>query len=465
MANDNSDCDLVKQLWSFLWNPDSNDYYLPNIIKNGLNVPILGIDIQPFATVPVPDIPTITLFKWALEYVGLGMTSNQLSGLDSIQQGNLSCTPSGENETDVSLSVSFGSVSFTGNYNVGASGVTGCAMATADSMIGGSSGKLAATEDDDSSADLNLAIWFRDNSLPNSDNGQVLNGMYYAHQDTIQALTTGDSQASSLFRQALGQSQATTDAVRQATQDYQSSQTGGGSGNPPATIGDPSQYAGGFEASAYLGAAAQQAANGSTDPTNEYVSLLNSMTHFSNSVHWVQATYPGQQSAASILGYVAAAPEDVGESGPGLAIHDLVSGTMVRRTEVSPLDREYFKRVWAARRESETSKGWFHFTGGFNDNAKALTAVIDCTFTNTGGKLSATVNSIQLTLPQLQITLGEEDQWSSQPGLYDKVSTWIANTDSFQDILKSKLNDALNADNVLQSVSNSLSAALTKLGF
>lgn len=463
----NTDCTLIEKLWDFLWNPSSGDYYLPNIIKNGLNAPLFGIKIPPFATISVGDIPTITMFKWALEYMGVTMTSNQLSGLDTIQKGQLTCTSVSETQTNLTISAPFGQVVFSGKYDVGASGVTGCAMATAAGIMGGDVHTAAMLSGDSSdNPDLDLASWYRDQPLQESDNGQTLVGAYYGHQDTVQALTTADTDNSAAFRAALAtdQSRQTTGAVRTACQDYKDNSPN------PAQIGDGTQYAGGFQTSAYLFMAAQAAANGSTDPTNEYVSLLNSMTHFQASVLWVQNNYPGLQTTSQVLEYVKQAPSDTDQllSEAGCAdgvkvVNPFTNETIIFKPQ--PLDKEFFRRALAARADVQASTpGTFHVDGSFQDTAQQLQASISVSFTRANNALTASVTQIGLQIPNLNIQLGNKDGFNSQPGLYDKVATWLANTDFVQNLLKSKVKDALNDPSVLQSVTNALNAALKKMG-
>lgn len=470
MANNASDCDLLQNLWSSLWNPDSGAFYLPNIIKNGLKYPILGIDLQPFATVPVPDLPLMSLFPWkALGFANLALTSNQLTGLDSIQKGPITCTTN-NNQTDVSLTVKFGSVAFQGTYEVKAGGAVGCAMAAADKIIGGDPTLLAAEPDSSTDTDLKLATWFRDNQsqLSASDNGQVLLGMYYDHQDTIHALTTDPNNPSSSSFRGLLQDPATvalSDAVRQNTQAYQAAQNGGTGGTAPLTpIGSDDQYGQGFEVATYLGMAAQTAANGSTDPTNEYVAFLNSYGNFSNAVSWVQAQQPPVQSVQDIMGHVATAPPDVGTRNPEVALRHHKTREVIAVIRPKPLDREHFKRVWAARRPVVGDSTEFDVKGVFNDVVTNLTATIRCSFTSTNGVFTANVTGIELSVPALHISLENDPEWKQQPGLYEKVTNWIANTQAFQSILKGKLNDSLNSSQVLTSLSQSLNATLNKLG-
>ncbi|MFJ2271643.1 hypothetical protein ACIOHO_36075 [Streptomyces sp. NPDC087849] len=59
-AGDNTDCDLVARLWQLLDTPASGQWYLGSIIRDGLRVPALGIDIPPFPVVSIGDIPEQT---------------------------------------------------------------------------------------------------------------------------------------------------------------------------------------------------------------------------------------------------------------------------------------------------------------------------------------------------------------------------------------------------------------------
>lgn len=477
-AGDNTDCDLVARLWALLDDPTSGEWYLGSIIKNGLKVPELGIDIAPFPTVDVGDIPEQTMFDWALEHLGVSMAATVLKGLDSFTGGNLQCTPVGATETDVRLTLDFGQLTYVGDYTVGASGVTGCAIATAATLLGNPPG-AGVTAGENPDTRLELATWYRDDpqGLPRSENGQILVGAYYLHEDTIEKVTTAPASevpAAGTYRQVLSQQRDTADAVTASTAYYQEQQSGEAPPGPPPKIGDFTEYSGGFKSYTYLNLAVQQMrerAGLPLDPGNEFAELQNAMLQFNAQVKAYQRDHPGEHDTDQIMSYVAQAEQvtldQLDELDlPGIPVHAPDGEEVVDHVPPWPIDRERALAALAARApRTPAPEDWFKVHGTFSDQAQQLAATAAVTFTaDTAGKLFAQVTEVRLAIGSLHITLSNKSGFSGQPGLYDKVTNWIANTGSFQDTLISKLNQGLNDQSVLDQFSAALNAGLKKLG-
>lgn len=473
-AANNTDCDLVTRLWTFLDTPSSGEWYLRSIIANGLRVPELGINIPAFPTVSIGDVPEQTMFDWSGEHLGLSMSGTALSGLATFQDGTLRCEPVSATETAVTLTLRFDQVVFSGNYDVGASGVLGCALATAATLLNNLSSRADAAAD----PRLDLATWYRDDpkGLGQSENGKTLVGTYYLHEDTIEKVTTAPvSQvpAAGTYRQVLAQQKSTADAVTTATGYYQQQESGKNPPGPPPTIGVQSQFIGGFQAYTYLNMAVQQMrqqAGLPLEPGNEFADLQNAMLHFNAQVLAYQRDNPGETDTRKIMSYVAAAepiPLDrLADLGlPGIPVHAPDGEEIVEHVPPWPIDRDRALRAYSARAPRVQADDWFHVRGTFADSAQQLAAAVAVVFTAAGDdKLSAKVTSVSIDIRSLVITLGNKSGFDSQPGLYDKVSNWIANTLSFQDTLISKLNAGLNDKAVLGHLSDALNAGLKKLG-
>lgn len=476
-AADNTDCDLVTRLWNLLGSPESGEWYLGNIIRNGLTVPALGIDIPAFPTVSIGDIPEQVMFEWALERLAITMTGTVLSGLDSFDGGDVRCTPVSDDRTDVTLTLRFRQLVYNGDYRVGASGVTGCALATAAALLGKTTAPGALKGGPDPR--LELAAWYRDDpkGLPASENGKILVGAYYLHEDTIEKVTTAPASevpAAGTYRQVLSQQKPAADAVNSATLYYQQQEDGDDPPGPPPEIGDGTQYSGGFKSYTYLNMAVQQMreqADLPLEPGNEFADLQNAMLQFNAQVKTYQRDHPGEHDTAEIMRYVAQAPqvpleEFAGLGLRGIPVHAPDSEEEIDHVPPWPIDRERALQAHAARapRSAAPEDDWFHVNGTFADRAQTLAATGATQFTNVGGKLHARVSSLRLDVGSLHITLGNKAGFDSEPGLYDRVATWIANTGSFQDTLISKLNSGLNEAVVLDYVSTALNAGLRKLG-
>jgi hypothetical protein len=472
----NQDCNLVSRLWNYLDNPDSGQYYLGNIIKNGLKVPEWGIDIPPFATIQVGDIPEQTMFKWALEYLGVAMNNTVVSGLDTFTGGTMTCTPVSNNQTEVSLSLNFGQVTYSGNYDVGTSGVTGCAIASAAAILGGNV-SVAALGTTPEQENLELAAWYRDQPLQKNENGKTLVGTYYLQQDAIEAVTTSDTNGAKQYRQTLAQQKTTSDAVKQSTLYYKQQQEGQNPPGAPPKIGSPTQYGGGFQSYVKLQYATQQMMTqrglALKAGDNEYAELMNAMTQFNGQVLGFQAANPGEQDTSKIIDYVATAPPVEGPAAlaaigsQGIPVFDEETGEIISYVPTWPLDRAKALKVCASRLTAAAAVGddaWFHIKGPFQDIAQGLTLSVTADFNSDQTGLTANVTAISVTIANLHIVLDDSGRFDRWPGLYAKVAEWIANTQSFQDTLKSKLNGALDSDSVRQKLSDALNAGLKKLG-
>jgi hypothetical protein len=467
-AADNTDCDLVALLWGLLSDPASGKWYLGNIIRDGLEDQGLGISIPPFPTVTVGDIPEQTMFKWALEYLGVTMTGTVLSGLDSYSGGTMNCTPVSATETVIDLALTFSQTTFSGNYDVGTSGATGCAIATAAAVLGGGGAASAGEE-----SRLELATWYRNVGLNESENGQVAVGAYYLHEDTIEKVTTSDTNAAKQYRQVLAGQKTSADAVTSSTRWYQQQKEGKNPPPPPPTIGAGTQYTGGFLTAVklqYAVDAMRQAEGLALEPGNEYSELLNAMTQFDGQVKRFQRDYPGQRDTRTIMDYVDQAQhlsaEELKELGvEGVPHFDLDSGEVAGHVEPWPVDRDRALAARAARApEPAAPEEWFHVKGTFADTAQDMTIGLTAAFTGDGTSLFAQARSTKLTMSNLDIKLGNSQGFAPWPGLYEKVSEWIANTQSFQDTLKSKAAAALNSPAVLAELTSILNAGLKKLG-
>ncbi len=333
-----------------------------------------------------------------------------------------------------------------------------------------------------SSLSSNRARWFRDDQtrgLPNSDNGRALVGAYYLQQDTINKVTAAQTSGAALYRQTLGSQQDTADAVNASTAYYQDP-----TGPPPTPIGEGSQYDGGFQSAFYLQMATQQLAQQegvdfeaevTAQSDNEYVQLSNALNHFKAQVLGFQKDKPGTHQATDVMAYIPTASPDVNvgvvqhseafADGVGIPIINPETQAIVKHLPLFEMDRERALTAFASVAEAVgDSKGWFHVKGTFSDTARTVSFTIETSFTNTGGSLTATVKSMSLGIGNLQIVLGNKAGFSSEPTLYDKITGWIANTGSFQDTLKSKLNVGINSQAVLDDFTKTLNGGLKKLG-
>lgn len=476
LSTNNTDCNLVDKLWKFLSDPNSGEFYIKNIINNGLKVPALGIDLAPFNTISVGDIPKQQMFKEpVLGYMNLTMTQTSLNGIGSYESGKLTCTPTSPTDTQVDLSVTFSGVTFAGKYDVGTGGIAGCAIATGAAITGGHAHDALAAESNDPSNNIELAQWYRDVALPKSDNGKTLVGAYYAHQDTIQKVQLANNNMSQQYRTVLAESQQqqTKGAVTDATSYYQESQAGQDPSGSAPTIGTQAQYNGGgashialMKATAYM----MQQEGLAVDDGNEYAELLNAMTQFNDNIYAYQQKYPNPEPASTVMNYVATAQPVNENKIPLYEFNEKKGGALeaVQTGEVDPwpLNLKHYQKAYMARHDATEVAGpedTFNIDGDFSDQAQQLTISVSVSFSNSTGSLVATAKSITMSMGSLKITISNSG-WGGHESLYDKIATWVANTKVFQDILKSKIKTALNSQSTLNSFSKALNAGIKKLG-
>ncbi|MDG5490532.1 hypothetical protein [Psychroserpens sp. SPM9] len=473
----NDDCSLIDRLWKFLSDPASDKYYIKNIINDGLKVPSLGIDIAPFATVDVGDIPKQQMFKEpVIGYMNLTMTDTVLSGIGSYSSGNLTCKAISPTDTQVDLNVLFSSVAFSGKYDVGSGGLAGCALATGAALTGGHvHGSTLASGVTPPDNNVELAQWYRDVALPKSENGKTLVGAYYTHQDTIQKVQLANNNMSQQYRQVLAQSQQaqTKGAVVDATTFYQEEQSGS---NPPGSapkVGNGDQYSGGFAAHIALvkATAYMMGSEGYTlEDSNDYSELLNAMSQFDDNILAFQKTNPTEVDTTTIMQYVATAtPVNADSKIPVFEFtqdkNGDITATQVGEKDTWPLNTALYDQTYAARVEPLviSPEDTFNIDGNFSDAAQQLKIGVTVDFSNATGTLVATAKSITMSLGSLKITISDSG-WNGHESLYDKIASWIANSKFFQDILKSKMHKALNSQSTLDSFSKVLNAGIKKLG-
>src|SRR5688572_27079322 len=133
MAQQSTDEIILRAAWKLLWTPNTN-YYLPNVMQNGLKWN--NVNIPPLEGSSVQDIGPISLFKDSiLGYISLKMNNNRINGLPSITNGGLTYD---DPTHTLTLSIGFGELIFSGRYEVDSGGVVGCAIGAANGLLGSS---------------------------------------------------------------------------------------------------------------------------------------------------------------------------------------------------------------------------------------------------------------------------------------------------------------------------------------
>ena len=473
-------CFAVTFLWTLIWN-DGSEFYLPTVAKKGLKIPALGINIAPFSTITVGDIPEVTMFdEPVLGYMKLTLTDTRISGIDTVQPGQYSCTDNKDGTTTMDIGLSFSKVEFTGNYEVSAGGgVAGCAIAGAASILGG--GDLADAHPGMLMADgpvqdnVNLSMWYRE-PLGQSANGRALIGAYYCHQDTILDLQN-EGGGKNPFTSSMTAStvKSTTSSVTTATKYYQDQQNGLlskelAAADPP-TIGSEQQYESGSLPYAYLIAMARQKVRNGQDPDGRFASLANDATNFIHTTSWYQTTYPGEQPIGGedgVLDRIAKAdPQKVQAyvmEQDATPVKDPETGEIVEYIEPSPINLETYHRTYnrMLRTATDAAVG-SPVTGTFADTGVDISIQLTLTLSgNMGDNPQADVQKMLASIGGISIKLESTSGW--WPGMFDKVSNWIANNEFFLDMLKDQAQKAVSGPTVRDALSGLITGAMKKLG-
>lgn len=472
-------CFAVTFLWTLMWDAGT-EFYLPTIAKKGLQDAKLGIDIKPFATIKVGDIPQVTMFdEPVLGYMKLDMTDTEISGIDTISGSGLSCTDNGDGSTTMSFKLGFKQLTFSGNYGVSAGGgIGGCAIAGAAAVLGGGSllDELAGSGIP-GQAGVDQAMWYR-GPLGDSSNGRVLIGSYYANQDAILDLQQ-EGGGQNAYMQSLKASDvtSTTDAVSKATTYYQKQETGMltevEDAAAPPTIGADDQYNAGQLPYAYLIAMARKKVRDGQDPDGRFAALAQDATGFVHTISWYKSTYPGEQPIGGqdgVLSRIAAAdPEEVRAfvlAQPPVSVIDPTTGQVVEEVCATSFDtRRAFKAFQrhVALIEDDGAVGGSDVTGKFADQGVDISLHLTMTLSgNMKSDPQVDITKLVGSVGQIKITLSDSGGW--WPGLFDKVSNWIANSDFFIDIIRSQIQREMQGDVVRDALSDLLEGAMKKLG-
>ena len=471
------DCTLLNALWGMMWDPTS-EFYLPKVINNGLKDPTWGIDIPPFATINIGDLPEITMFKEpVLGYMKLTLSSTTLQGLGSVTKGALTCNDTNPQQTTLTLSLPFGQLEFTGNYTVDAGGgIGGCAIAAGAAILGGSAFGaesivrfLAASSGDDPvDQHIQESLWYRE-PLSNSQNGQDLVGAYYINNPAILDLVNEPNSALAQAMKAANVKETANQVNAATNYYYQQKQGAHVSDDAAPTIGTQDQYASGGLPSIYALAMARQKVNSGRDPDGRYKRLADHIVHFTAGIGSYQQKYPGLQPVGTdngVINRVAAFPlEEVTgfaqKRGP-VPVIDLENPEQIVEYltpgEINLQEiRSAYQAHYGSRFKAADSSG---VDGTFVDTGLPVTLNVSANITTPPAGITCTITALSADIGALHITLSQSKGW--WPGLYDKVTNWIANS-FMTGMIKSKLNDQLGSDEMKKNLSDLITGGLRKL--
>jgi hypothetical protein len=398
----------------------------------------------------VGSIAEVSAFDHERDRVGLALEDVALSRLESLEPTRLEWGGG----TQATLTLTTDTASLRGTYRVASTPVSRPALEMAKLLEGPDALAAAATAE----SDTRIAAWFRDEELHNSQNGQVLNGMYYDHEDTINALTTGTSAASKSLRNSL-RTQATkntANAVRASTAAHREAKLRGPSADSVPPVGDKGQFDGGMTVSTYLMQAAIDAAGPKRDdPTNEYAKLLNSTRWFSCAVKYVRSKHSGPLTPQEILRIIAATPRNEIPCPPKMGMLQGGEGAKPSDDEAPlwPLDAEHFLRVYDARVERRLLRTLAPASGSFADDNVRLEIDVDLTLDG-----SVAIESMRPRVTMLRIRLDAGDAFAGRESLHGRLDVFAGETAFYIDLMRTRIAAALAAPDMRDRFTQSLNS-------
>ena len=397
--------------------------------------------------VAVGSVPEVSAFDHERDRVGLALDDVVLSGLESLEPTRLEWGGG----TQATLTLTTDTAALRGTYRVASTPVSRPALEMAKLLESPDALAAAATAE----SDTQLADWFRKNDLKESENGKVLIGMYSAHEDTINALTTGTSAASKSLRNAMRTpaTKNTANAVRASTAEHRKAKDSKQSADNVQPVGDKGQFDGGLTVSTYLMQAAIDAAGSKRDdPTNEYAQLLNSTKWFSCAVKYVRSKHAGPLTPQEILRIIAATPRSEIPCPPKVGMLQGGEGSTLPEDEAPlwPLDTEHFLRVYDARVERRL-RTLAPARGSFADDNVRLEIDVDVTLDGAVG-----IELLRPRVTMLRIRLDAGDAFAGRELLHGRLDVFAGETAFYIDLMRTRITAALSAPEMRDRFAQSL---------
>jgi hypothetical protein len=472
MTNGDPNQVLMQLAWKRLWKPGT-PYYLPNAILhgaqgNGVTVDALGrLDIADTGQIPLVDSDT-----WGK--LSVDLQDATVAGLDTMADGGMTYTPaSGAFRATISIAQAV----FAGNYAVSGSGITGCAVESASSLLKAMSPKgdamTAAAEGVGDDGELDVARNYRD-QLVTSSAGLDHVASYYDNNETFNEIVTGQN-GPNAFTMAWPNATPMGAGKNSA---YFAAQTSNAAQNPldpNATVGDEdyrghSFYMQGIMLKTLLGYKKQAG--------DKYDQAAQATLGFHGEV-----TSPEAPQGAVTVGTVMEAvgttpPPTYAATGGGAPPEpDAVTGngatpsSEIAERAAALVEEDY--PHWEAeaakereRMEAERAATATSISGQFIDQftvpAATISGTIEVVGVSPNTSLQATLTGLDAQIPKISVTL------SGSGGMLDAAQNAIANASWFQDILTKKVHDRLNQQDILgwltARVNQSITQALGSFG-
>lgn len=470
---------LLRIAWKQLWKPGT-PYYLPDAIANGASGG--GKTVPPLPARPVPDLGPYNLFSsdpWG--DVSITLKQNTLGGLPSIADGGFSYNDATRTYT---AKVTFGALDFAGQYDVTGGGLAGCAVASVSGLLHAlpapSALRADAAEAAGEQEQIVLAQDYR-GKLVASDKGLDLVAKYYDNNEAMNEIANGQN----IFSKNFATLATTTDGQTVTSADLADRTTVAAKNpsDPSHTVGDKAYRVHSYRMQILFARACQEAYLATGDP--KYTQAGGGSTDFATIV-----TNNGPEGTVTV-DQVMGAVDSGDENHPAVALlrrrsqEPFVDYAALGLRAPQEASEEYRLAMDLAQEtidewEASGQESLFSWevterdalaaaipigTGTFEDRVTGPSVTVTGTVNYVGEPteltLTITVDSIDADLPQIDIHL------AGNPGtLYDKVVDAMARANFVKDLLRKKLQAAMNdetvrtylQDRVNQSISQALGA-------
>jgi hypothetical protein len=437
---------ILNQAWALLWDPTSK-FYLPTVLQNGGSFG--NTTLPPMTQVALDDMDSIPLYSsntWG--DVEISLTGLNLSGLPSVQ--NQSFTPAPD-ASSVSGTVAFGSLTFSGLYEVLGSGLVGCAMDIARTKATPPPGGAGASAGPPPS-NMDLARQYRDQLVAQSgNNGITLVSTYYDHNDTINTILNQNNP----FTRAWPLATPSGPGLNTAHYMGVTNTAAQNPTSPDYQVGDEGYNIHGYYMQTLLLRTAELYANGSTDPENPYVALQNAIVGFK--CHTMKHQQP--MTVGAVMDTVQNTDQ---QCDPGAMVeHDLAR----RGREMAERDfAMWHNQAMAAEAARVGQATTYRSNGAFVFDFGMPTVTFNGTVAISGippqQTMTVTLTSLTAAIPNVDIELlsGTDPTFTAdaQDHIHDAI--W------FQKTIGLRLNAKLGSPKVLNYLSSLFNQAINSLG-
>lgn len=186
---------FTRAAWAAMWNPKS-DYYLPNVIKNGIAKE--GVKVDPMGNLQLGNVPSSgsfqlmksdNLISWLpvkSGYVGIEFSNVLVTSMEGVTDGGLTYTDNSDTQGTIAAKIGVPNIQISGSYTLVATGLAECALDsaailpafTADKMnrIEGSADPVSTDDYLDAARDQRTRLW-------QTENGGNFMDMFYDHNE------------------------------------------------------------------------------------------------------------------------------------------------------------------------------------------------------------------------------------------------------------------------------------------